>query len=610
MLPSDIYFEAAHFLQSPDFARLEATSIDHKTIVAKAVQHQATTLYGGGDHSARFEQESWPRLAQFLEARARVQASKGGQPTIAGGGSERHAYSAVISSGGELYTFGASSDGCLGHGGDDDFEYDDHVAEQRLPTQVMALASTRIVSVAAGETHLVAVAASGGVFTFGAGRHGALGHGDLKMRNVPTIVESLKGVHVISASAGFSTSAAVSSDGSLYTWGSSWFGDDHIGPLGHERPHSDRELELVPRKVERLEPHFAVSSACGNGSTSVLTREGKVLSMGGVSKNFMRSSAMSDYVKRVIQGVVSKPRVVPLSEFDARAVHISVTKGLQCHTVNVVLQSGHIYAVPVNPAAAALSNYVSAIAVHLDGVHHARQQMARLGALLTTGGLREVSDALPTVDAIMEKAERQFIECHEEALKAAGDSGGGGGSGSDETGPDWRRQGSVGHLGLVMGPGGVPAIGLSAGRLGLQHKFSDENVGSMLCSIEHSSIFAVVSELGALFTAGYPMAGLLGHDLQGAEAWEPLRELRQVKGLHRHLIDSKRVVSVASGQSHTLILTSCGELYTCGGLECGSRALGYAPTTDAKQGGGTNVEYGSAQQNVPRKVDGLPVLMT
>jgi alpha-tubulin suppressor-like RCC1 family protein len=584
MLPSDIYLEAAHFLQSSDFARLEASSIDHKKIVAKAVRHQASTLYG--DMPARFQQESWPRLAQFMEARARVQASKCGQPTIAGGGTEEEGYSAVITSIGELYTFGTSKNGCLGHGGNG-FEYSDDPDMQIIPKQVMALASTRLVSVAAGRTHLVVVAASGDLFTFGAGKYGELGHGDLKMRSVPTIVESLNGTHIVSASAGFSTSAAISSDGSLFTWGSPWGhgSSASIGPLGHERPHGERERELIPRKVERLEPHFAVSSACGMGSTSVLTRDGKVLTMGGVP--FFMASGRSDYMKTVIQGIISKPRVVPLSELDARAVHISVSSGLHCYTIDVVLQSGNVYAIPLNPAAAALSREIGTrYGPTLDQMH---ESIASLQAVLDQGlqgsavletATNCIETIISTVEELTQKVERKFYEEHAEALKAAAESGGGGDA-------DWDV--------LI--------------RLGRQHKFSDENVGRMLCSFSGDGILAVVSESGALFTAGNPMSGFLGLDLNGSEAWEGVQELRQIQGLHRNLIDSKRVVGVAIGSGHTLILTSCGELYTCGGV-CGRWALGYEPNDDETQGGGTNIEYGSSQQNIPRKVNELPVLMT
>ena len=51
------------------------------------------------------------------------------------------------------------------------------------------LKGVRVVRVAAGAFHSIALAADGRVFTFGRGRYGALGHGDEKNQLTPRVVE-------------------------------------------------------------------------------------------------------------------------------------------------------------------------------------------------------------------------------------------------------------------------------------------------------------------------------------------------------------------------------------------------------------------------------------
>ena len=51
------------------------------------------------------------------------------------------------------------------------------------------LAGVRVVGVAAGLVHSIALAADGRVFTFGAGDYGQLGHGDEEHQLTPRVVE-------------------------------------------------------------------------------------------------------------------------------------------------------------------------------------------------------------------------------------------------------------------------------------------------------------------------------------------------------------------------------------------------------------------------------------
>ncbi|KAK9394129.1 RCC1 domain-containing protein 1 [Crotalus adamanteus] len=78
-----------------------------------------------------------------------------------------------------------------------------------------------------GLEHALLLAAGGMLFSWGGGRHGQLGHGDLESRREPRAVEALQGLAVAEAAAGGWHSAAVSDAGDLYLWG--W---NEAGQLG------------------------------------------------------------------------------------------------------------------------------------------------------------------------------------------------------------------------------------------------------------------------------------------------------------------------------------------------------------------------------------------
>ena len=88
-------------------------------------------------------------------------------------------HTAVIDSGGFLYTFGADGDGALGHGDG---------AARFEPAQVMALADVQVVQVGCGNGHTLALSAEGAVFAWGSNFDGRLGLGDGDPRILPVEV--------------------------------------------------------------------------------------------------------------------------------------------------------------------------------------------------------------------------------------------------------------------------------------------------------------------------------------------------------------------------------------------------------------------------------------
>jgi alpha-tubulin suppressor-like RCC1 family protein len=122
------------------------------------------------------------------------------------------------------------------------------------PGLVSALSHVRVVEVSAGGLHSIAVTGKGALYTWGAGRDGKLGHGDIASRPLPVCVAALRGVRISRVSAGDSHSLAVAADGSLYS-----FGLGESGRLGH----GDEKSVHVPRRVQGLRGAKVLAIAAG-----------------------------------------------------------------------------------------------------------------------------------------------------------------------------------------------------------------------------------------------------------------------------------------------------------------------------------------------------------
>jgi hypothetical protein len=80
------------------------------------------------------------------------------------------------------------------------------------------LGSARVVQVACGASHTLALTRAGDVFSCGSGLRGALGHGYMDNATEMTHVKALAGVPVAQVAAGDNYSAAVTASGFSYTW--------------------------------------------------------------------------------------------------------------------------------------------------------------------------------------------------------------------------------------------------------------------------------------------------------------------------------------------------------------------------------------------------------
>lgn len=164
-------------------------------------------------------------------------------------------HAVLVTRQGQVFSWGDGSGGKLGHGLDADIS---------RPKLIDALGGLNVVSVGCGEYHACAITLTGDLYTWGDGIHnfGLLGHGTELSYWIPRKVSGqLEGICVTSVSCGPWHSAAISSEGQLFT-----FGDGTFGALGH----GDRCSTNLPREVNALKGQKVVRISCGCWHTAAI----------------------------------------------------------------------------------------------------------------------------------------------------------------------------------------------------------------------------------------------------------------------------------------------------------------------------------------------------
>jgi alpha-tubulin suppressor-like RCC1 family protein len=86
------------------------------------------------------------------------------------------------------------------------------------PTEIIGLANAKVFKVAAGESHSAAITSNGKLYTWGNGVYGRLGTGFDTNELKPKLVEDLT-KSVISVSCGTFHTVVLSTDGKMFTFG-------------------------------------------------------------------------------------------------------------------------------------------------------------------------------------------------------------------------------------------------------------------------------------------------------------------------------------------------------------------------------------------------------
>lgn len=228
---------------------------------------------------------------------------------------EYHTCAVTLS--GDLYTWGDGTFnyGLLGHGNE---------VSHWVPKRVNGpLEGIHVSYISCGPWHTAVVTSSGQLFTFGDGTFGVLGHGDRKSVSIPREVESLKGLRTVRAACGVWHTAAVvevmvgnssssnCSSGKLFTWG-----DGDKNRLGH----GDKEPKLVPTCVAVVDPNFC-QVACGHSLTVALATSGHVYTMGSTVYGQLGSPQVDGKVPVRVEGKLLKNFV---EEISCGAYHVAV----------------------------------------------------------------------------------------------------------------------------------------------------------------------------------------------------------------------------------------------------------------------------------------------
>ncbi|KAF7667572.1 hypothetical protein LDENG_00055490 [Lucifuga dentata] len=156
----------------------------------------------------------------------------------------------ALSRDGQLFTWGQNSSGQLGLGKGE--------PSKLFPQPLKSLVGIPLAQIIAGGDHSFALSLSGAVFGWGKNSAGQLGLNDKQDRPVPCHIKFLRSQKVVYISCGDEHTAALTKDGGLFT-----FGDGSWGQLGHGSTNN----ELLPRRVLELMGTEVSQIACGRNHT-------------------------------------------------------------------------------------------------------------------------------------------------------------------------------------------------------------------------------------------------------------------------------------------------------------------------------------------------------
>ncbi|CAK4080980.1 unnamed protein product [Aphanomyces euteiches] len=239
-------------------------------ILARVVRDAEAQYREGTNEVSDFEQgmdqfrlhrgrQSVPRLATSLVGHFIIKVSAGSGHNLA------------LSSKGEVFSCGYNEHGQLGLG---------HSNTVVQFEKIKAFQGLFVEDIVCGQQHNLALVRLDGVarcFTWGLGALGQLGHGTRRSFAVPKLVQGILDA-IVSVGAGSHHSAAVDSEGRVYTWGHSEYGQHGVSYAGRDL-YDPREY-FIPRQQMSLADVPMVSVCCGSHFTLSTSRDGKIYSWG------------------------------------------------------------------------------------------------------------------------------------------------------------------------------------------------------------------------------------------------------------------------------------------------------------------------------------------
>ena len=340
--------------QIPVLDGLQVTSVGCGPEHSAAVTHDGKVLTWGMGEKHRLGHgqevpEGSPRLVEGLQHEDVISVTCGEQ------------YTAALTRNGDVYTWGDDSgklfgsSGVLGHG---DLE------PQPVPKLVDAFREedVRIVQIAGGKGHLVALDEHGGVWTWGKGEYGRLGNGEVGNVSLPEPVDLFEEIPVKFISCGEHHSGAIADDGQVWMWGRNERGQLGIGggltmdmyciesfPIelaANEDEHEVNDLDgvyvgcgttnsvmiadnnevyawgsggwLAPHRMSLLSQKNVWKAECGGGTFYALTTDGQLYTWS--KSGFMGGSKALGHGKGGFNSQVAQPTLV--DAFNKENLHV------------------------------------------------------------------------------------------------------------------------------------------------------------------------------------------------------------------------------------------------------------------------------------------------
>ncbi|XP_014770177.1 probable E3 ubiquitin-protein ligase HERC4 [Octopus bimaculoides] len=211
------------------------------------VLHTGGEVYSWGDNSrgqlgrAAIADDEWwriPKLVKELALHTVIQITCGAYHCIA------------LTDIGDVWCWGANNHGQLGVGMNSE--------QCDRPRHLICLRGIPVAQIAAGNYHSFIMSKSGAIFGWGRNSFGQLGLNDEIDRNSPTFCKPLKYQRLKYISCGENHTAALTQEGGVYTFGAGGYGQ-----LGHGTTHS----EIMPKMVMELMGTTITQIACGRNHT-------------------------------------------------------------------------------------------------------------------------------------------------------------------------------------------------------------------------------------------------------------------------------------------------------------------------------------------------------
>uniref|UniRef100_A0A3B5K3X4 RCC1 and BTB domain containing protein 2 n=2 Tax=Takifugu rubripes TaxID=31033 RepID=A0A3B5K3X4_TAKRU len=170
----------------------------------------------------------------------------------------------ALTTDGEVFAWGYNNSGQVGSGS---------TANQPTPRRVSSCLQNKVVvNIACGQLCSMAVLDSGEIYGWGYNCNGQLGLGNNGNQQTPCRIAALQGVNVIQVACGYAHTIALTDEGFVYSWGANSYGQLGTG---------NKCNQAVPTLINTEKERMSEVAACHTSHTSAAkTQSGQVLMWG------------------------------------------------------------------------------------------------------------------------------------------------------------------------------------------------------------------------------------------------------------------------------------------------------------------------------------------